>query len=174
MFFARSGLLDLLAAAATMLLKVQLQDQVSNFFSFASDELTREPLLQIQRLFKVNYGILVTEKGVYSINFLKQPSKSISNPSITAETKEAQTSLHDTVTGFRVKFQFLHDNHIHTYPYHTLLMVNTKQVIATSLRYISIRTYSRQIPCILIRSDRFLISNNGEKHFGHKTHTIIL
>lgn len=66
MFFARSGLLDLLAAAATMLLKVQLQDQVSNFFSFASDELTREPLLQIQWLFKVNYGILVTEKGVFT------------------------------------------------------------------------------------------------------------
>lgn len=53
-----SGLLDLLAAAATMLLKVQLQDQVSNFFSFASDQLTREPILQVQWLFKVNYGIL--------------------------------------------------------------------------------------------------------------------
>lgn len=53
------GLLDLLAAAAaTMLLKVQLQDQVPNFFSFASDELTREPVLQMQWFFKVNYGIL--------------------------------------------------------------------------------------------------------------------
>lgn len=61
MFFDSSGL-DLLAAAATMLLKVQLQDQVSNFFSFVSDQVTREPLLQMQRLFKVNYRILETEK----------------------------------------------------------------------------------------------------------------
>lgn len=63
--FARSALLDLLAAAATLLLKVQLQDQVSNFFSFVSDQLTREPILQMQWLFKINYGILVREKGVF-------------------------------------------------------------------------------------------------------------
>jgi len=49
-----------------MLLKVQLQDEVSNLFSFASDQLTREPVLQVQWLFKVNYGVLVTEKGVFT------------------------------------------------------------------------------------------------------------
>lgn len=54
-----------------MLLKVQLQDQVPNFFSFASDELTREPLLQMQWLFKVNYGILVTKKEYLKHEFPK-------------------------------------------------------------------------------------------------------
>lgn len=72
------------------------------------------------------------------MNFLKQPSKRISNPFITAETKEAQTSFHETVTDFKVKFQFLHGNHIYTYPYHKLLMVNTKQVITTSLKDTSV------------------------------------
>lgn len=68
------------------------------------------------------------------MNFLNQPSKRISNPSITVETKEAQTSFHETVTGFNIKFQFLHGNHIYTYPYHKLLMVNTKPVTTLLLK----------------------------------------
>lgn len=65
MSFAWTALLDLLAAAATLLLEVQLQDQVSNFFSFVPDQLTREPILQMQWLFKINYGVLAREKEIF-------------------------------------------------------------------------------------------------------------
>lgn len=59
------------------------------------------------------------------MNFLKQPSKRISNPSITAEIKEAQTSFHERQAS---KPNFSSSKVItHTHTYHKLLMVKIHQ-----------------------------------------------
>lgn len=75
------------------------------------------------------------------MNFLTQPSERISNPSTAAEIKKAQTSFHTRLTAFKVKLQFLHHNHIYVCPYQKGLMVNTKQVIITSLKDTSVLTH---------------------------------
>lgn len=73
------------------------------------------------------------------MNFLSQLSERISNPSTAAEIKEAQTSFHTRLTAFEVKF--LHRNHIYMCPYQKVPMVNTKQVIITSLKDTSVLTH---------------------------------
>lgn len=63
---------DSLAAAATLLLQVQLQDEILNFFPFVFHHPTREPTLQVHGLLKVNDRILVTERDKFIARICKE------------------------------------------------------------------------------------------------------